>query len=312
MEDLNKDLKGKTIRGGFAKICSQAATFTLRIGSMMVMARLLDPKDFGLVGMVIAVTGVLSLFKDFGLSAATVQSATISSEQKSNLFWLNMMVGFILGLVSLVAAPILVSFYKEPRLFWVTVVLAAGFPVSAAAGQHYALLERELRFGVVAVIDILSLVIATAVGIGMAVADFGYWALVGSSVMGVVVSTLGAWLATRWIPGWPHRNVGVRSMVRFGGTVTLNGLVVYVAYNMEKVLLGRFWGAAALGIYGRAYQLINIPTENLNSSIGGVAFSALSRLQDDPDRFKSYFLKGYSLILSLTLPITIACALFAR
>ncbi len=100
-------------------------------------------------------------------------------------------------------------------------------------------------------------------------------------------------------------------MIRFGGMATLNGFIVYITYNLEKLLLGRFWGAEALGIYGRAYQLINIPTENLNSAIGGVAFSALSRLQDDPNRFKNYFLNGYSLVVSLTLPITIACALFA-
>jgi PST family polysaccharide transporter len=100
-------------------------------------------------------------------------------------------------------------------------------------------------------------------------------------------------------------------MLRFGGTITLNGLVVYVAYNVEKVLLGRFWGPDALGIYGRAYQLINIPTDNLNSAIGGVAFSAMSRLQNDPIRLKSYFLRGYSLVISLTVPITIFCALFA-
>ena len=100
-------------------------------------------------------------------------------------------------------------------------------------------------------------------------------------------------------------------MIRFGGMTTLNAFIVYVAFNLEKVLLGRFWGAEVLGIYGRAYQLINIPTENLNSAMGGVALSVLSRLQDDARRFKSYFLNFYSLVISLTLPITIACALFA-
>jgi PST family polysaccharide transporter len=99
-------------------------------------------------------------------------------------------------------------------------------------------------------------------------------------------------------------------MMRFGGTITLNGLVVYVAYNLEKVLLGRFWGAETVGIYGRAYQLINIPTDNLNSAAGEVAFSVLARVQNDADRLRSYFLKGYSLVLGLTVPITIACALF--
>ena len=85
-------------------------------------------------------------------------------------------------------------------------------------------------------------------------------------------------------------------MLQFGGAITLNGLVVYIAYNLEKVLLGRFWGAEVVGIYGRAYQLINIPTDNLNSAAGGVAFAALSRVQNDPQRLRSYFLKGYSLI----------------
>jgi O-antigen/teichoic acid export membrane protein len=91
----------------------------------------------------------------------------------------------------------------------------------------------------------------------------------------------------------------------------LNSLLTYIADNLDKVLLGRFWGADALGIYGRAYQLISMPTENLNSAIGGVAFSALSRLQDDHKRLRNYFLKGYSLVLAMTLPITIMCALFS-
>ena len=97
-------------------------------------------------------------------------------------------------------------------------------------------------------------------------------------------------------------------MMRFGGTLTLNGLVLYVAYNLEKVLLGRFWGAEPIGIYGRASQLIRFPTDNLNSAVGEVAFAALSRIQDDPERLKRYFLKGYCLVLALT---HIACALFA-
>ncbi len=119
------------------------------------------------------------------------------------------------------------------------------------------------------------------------------------------------WLTTGWIPGRPRTGVGLRSMVRFGGGLTLTGLIVYIAYNFEKVLLGRFWGADAVGLYGRAYQLSNIPTDNLNSAVGEVAFSALSRVKNDPVRFRSYFLKGYSLVLALTIPITIAVALFA-
>jgi O-antigen/teichoic acid export membrane protein len=307
-----KDLKERTLRGGFAKVCAQGANFLLRIGALMVLARLLDPKDFGLVGMVTAVTGVFSLFKDAGLSMATVQRTTITNEQVSTLFWINMLVGAILGLLSLAIAPILVSFYHEPRLFWVTAALAVGFLFNAASVQHAALLQRQMYFAALSVIETISLLVSIAVGIGMAIGDYGYWALVGMAVISPAVSTVCLWSIATWVPGMPHRGVGIGSMMRFGGTAMLNGLVVYIAYNLEKVLLGRFWGAEALGMYGRAYQLINIPIENLNSASGGVAFAALSRLQDDPNRFKNYFLKGYSVVLALTLPLTIACGLFAN
>jgi len=306
-----KDLKQKAILGGFAKICSQGTGFLVRMGSLMIMARLLDPKDFGLVGMVGAVIGVFSVFRDFGLSAAVVQRATVTKEQASTLFWINLLVGAILGALSLAMAPFVVFFYHEPRLLGVTAALASGFLFNAAGVQHTAILERQMRFTTLSVIDILSLLASAAVGISMATHGFGYWALVAMTIITPLVYTMCVWLTTAWVPGRPHRQVGVRSMMRFGGALTLNGLVMYIASNFEKVLLGRFWGVDALGIYGRAYQLINIPTDNLNSAAGGVAFAALSRLQGEPSRLKSYFLKGYSVVLSLTVPITFTCALFA-
>jgi O-antigen/teichoic acid export membrane protein len=306
-----KDLRERTIRGGFAKLFAQGLDFLLRMGSLMVLARLLDPEDFGLVAMVTAATGVFSLFKNAGLSLATVQQGTITNEQLSTLFWVNMLVGVTLGFLSLAIAPVLVSFYSEPRLFWVTTVLGAGFLFNGAGVQHSALLQRQMAFTTLAVIDICSLILSMTVGISMAFGGYGYWALVCSAIVAPAASTVGLWLSTSWIPGLPHKGVGISSMLRFGGTATLNGLIMYIAYNLEKVLLGRFWGAEALGIYGRAYQIVAIPSENLNAATGGVLFSALSRLQNDPIRFKNYFLKSYTLLLSLTLPITLACALFA-
>src|SRR5712692_1914678 len=308
-----KDLKQRVIRGGFAKVCSQGASFLVRMGSLMILARLLDPKDFGLVGMVTAVIGVFNLFRDFGLSAAAVQrNTTVTREQASTLFWVNMLVGAILGLLSLAMAPFAVLFYHEPRLLAITAALASGFLFNAAGVQHSAMLERQLRFTTLSLIDIISLLASVLVGIGMALRGYSYWALVATTTVAPLVYTICVWLTTAWFPGRPHRGVGVRSMMRFGGTLTLNGLVMYIATNFEKVLLGRFWGAEAIGIYGRAYQLVNIPNDNLNSAAGGVAFAALSRLQDDPPRFRSYFLKGYALVLSLTVPVTVVCALLAK
>jgi O-antigen/teichoic acid export membrane protein len=306
-----KDLKEKTIRGAAARVCAQALNFMLRLGSLMILARLLGPKEFGLVGMVTAFIGVLGLFRDFGLSSAAVQRATISDEQMSTLFWINTLAGALLGLLTAAIAPVVVAFYHEPRLFWVTVVLATGFFINAAGVQHGALLQREMRFVALAVINTIALIVGNVIGIGGALAGYGYWALVAMTIAVPIATTIGVCLTAAWVPGLPRRGVGTASIIRFGGTLTVTGLVVYIAGNCEKVLLGRYWGADVLGIYGRAYQLVNIPTENLNSAAGEVAFAALSRLQGDPIRFRSYFLKGYSLVLALTLPITTACALFA-
>jgi O-antigen/teichoic acid export membrane protein len=307
-----KDLRHRAIRGGSAKVLAQGANFALRVGSLMILARLLDPKDFGLVGMVTAITGVLSLFRDFGLSSATIQRVEVTVAQVSTLFWINVLVGMLLCFLLAAASPLVARFYHEPRLVSVTIALSTGFLFNALGIQHSAMLQREMRFAVLSTIDVVALMLSVATGIGMAIAGYGYWSLVATTIIPPFVTTVGLWIATKWVPGLPNRDAGIHSMLRFGGLVTLNSLIYYVAYNFDKVLLGRFWGAEAIGVYGRAYQIVNIPTENLNSAVGEVAFSALSRVQNDAARLKSYFLKGYSLVLALTVPVTIVGALCAN
>ena len=177
-EALVKDLKEKTIRGGFARLFAQGANFLLRLVSLMVLARLLGPVDFGLVGMGTAVTGVLNVFRDFGLSSAASQHTTVTEEMSSTLFWINVLVGALLALVTMGMAPIVAAFYHQPRLFAVTIVLATGLLFNAAGVQHSALLQRQMRFTAMAVISVVSLIIGTALAIGGAEAGYGYWALV--------------------------------------------------------------------------------------------------------------------------------------
>ena len=307
-----EDLKKRVVRGGLAKLCGQVASFVLRLTYMVVMSRLLDPKDFGLVAMVLVVTGVYGLFSTAGLSTVTVQRETITNQQVSNLFWVNLLVGTSLAIACLVTAPLLVAFYHEERLFWIASALSGGFLLTGAGVQHMALLQRQLRYVTVAAIEVGSQVFSYGLAIAMALAGFGYWALVIAAIATPCVTTAFAWLASRWVPNWPRRDSEIGSLLRFGGTIMLNGLVVYVAYNFDKVLLGRFWGAGVLGIYSRSNQLILIPSQTLNEAVGIVSFSALSRLQSEPARLRGFFLKSYALVTSLTVPITIWCALFAE
>jgi PST family polysaccharide transporter len=307
-----KDLKQRVVRGGIARLSGQVANLALRLGFTAVMARLLHPEDFGLVAMVVAVTGIYDLFTSAGLSLATVQRASITEEQISTLFWINLIVGAVLCLMCVATAPLLVGFYHEPRLFWVTVVMGAGFLFSAAGIQHSALMQRQLRYVDLTMVELASLFVGYVFGIGLAAYGFGYWALVGATVAIPAVSSALMWISSGWVPSLPRRRSDIRSLLGYGGTITLNNLIVYLAYNFDKLLIGRFWGPSALGLYGTAYQLANVPTRNLTGAVGGIAFSALSRLQEEPIRLKGYFLKGCSLLVSVTAPVTIFSALFAN
>lgn len=306
------DIKRLALRGGLAKLTSQAGNSALRLGFVLIAARLLDPRDFGLVAMVTAFTAVLDLFSTVGLSSAAVQKSIISKEQISTLFWINILVGVLLSILCVLIAPFVVAFYHEPRLFWVTVAMGAGFIFNAAGAQHLALLQRQMRYVSLAKIEFSSQLASFCLGLGLALVGYGYWALVAASISLPAAVTLSSWMVARWIPGKPMRNAGIGSMLHFGGTLTLNGVVSYLTINFDKLVVGRFWGANALGHYSVASQLITTPVSHLNTALGGVTFSALSRLQNDAVRFKSYFLKGYSLNVSLTLPITIFSAVFAQ
>jgi O-antigen/teichoic acid export membrane protein len=305
------ELKRKSLRSGIVVVAAQGGKVLLQTGTLVLLARLLSPDDFGLTGMAATLTGFLSLFRDAGLSAATVQRLEVTHEQISTLFWINLAVGVALAGCAILLAPAVVRFYGEPRLYWITIVTGTAFIFNGLAAQHGALMAREMRFATQARIDLTALALSSAAGVVMAFLGWGYWSLVGMAVVGPIVSAAGVLLATPWAPGPPRRGVGVRSMLRFGGLTTCNSFLVFLAWNSDNILLGRFWGAHALGLYGRAYQLATLPVEQLTSTLAGVAVSGLSAVQDDADRLSRSFLKGYSLLVSATIPIAIACPLFA-
>jgi O-antigen/teichoic acid export membrane protein len=306
------ELKQKSVRGGVVAVFAQGAKLVVFTATMMLLARLLSAEDFGLQGMVAVLTGFLSLFREAGLGAATVQRLEVTQEQISTLFWINVAVGAALATFTVVLAPVLVGFYGEPRLYWITVVSGVAFVFIGLAAQHQALIQREMRFVTLAKIDVLSLTISSAVGVVMAMLGWRYWSLVGMPVVGSIVSAAGVWLAVPWVPGPARRKCGVLSMLHFGWMATCYNLLVFLAWNSHNILIGRFLGADALGLYGRAYGLATLPVLQLTNTLGGVAFSGLSRLQDDADRLARSFLKAYFLVISLTVPITISCALFAE
>ncbi|MET3522359.1 lipopolysaccharide biosynthesis protein [Mesorhizobium abyssinicae] len=307
-----RSLKNEAVYSGVARMVSQGANLMLRVGYIATLARLLSPHDFGLVAMVVALTGIFDAFTTAGLSSATIQKHEISFEQISALFWVNILVGILLALLCAASAYPISAFYNEPRLLWIAIAIAPGFLLNASGVQHAALLERNLRYVTLSAIDTGALCLGMVAGVLLALHGYGYWALIAPTLITPATNSLGFWIATGWVPGLPRRGANIRSLLHFGGIVTLNNLVVYVGYNAEKVLLGRFWGAGPLGMYTRAFQLIGIPTATINSAVGAVLFSALSRMQQDSARLRNFYLKGYSIVIAVTVPITMFSFVFAH
>lgn len=301
----DRDLRGRSVRGGAAMVTMQACSFLLNIASTAVLARLLTPNDFGLIAMAVSLTGFVSLFKDMGLTMAMVQKETIDHGQISTLFWIN--VAFSLVLVCLVAAiaPAVAWFYHEARLTRLLPVLALGFICSGLAVQHQALMMRKMRFFALAAIEIISLLLGTGLAIVMSLNGLGYWALVGKQLLAQAAIMAGLWLACGWCPGRPQRQCEIRSMLTYGWNLTGSGILTYLSRNLDKVLIGWRWGAGSLGFYDKGYQLLYLPVQQFNNPVSSVAIPVLSRLQNDAERFRDYYIKGLMLLAALGMPVVV-------
>ena len=183
-------LKRKSVVGGVAVLAAQGVRFVLQTATMMVLARVLSPNDFGLQGMVAVVTGFLALFGDAGLGIATVQRLELTHEQASTLFWINVAVGAMLAMLCAALAPLLVGFYHEPRLYWIAVVSGTTFLFNGLTVQHGALLQRAMRFVTLAKINVLSLAASSATGVVMALLGCRYWSLVGMMMASSITAPL--------------------------------------------------------------------------------------------------------------------------
>lgn len=302
-DPLPRNLRERSVRGGAIVLASQACKFLIALSGLAVLARLLAPEDFGLLGMAVVVTGFLVLFKDLGLAMATIQRADITHEQISTLFWINVGAGVSIMLLTMALAPALAWFYGEPRLVVITLTLAGAFVFGGLSVQHLALLRRQMRFGAVAYVEIAAQLFSIIVAVVLAWRFRTYWALVAMHVTLPATTAAGVWIACRWRPGRPMWAEGVRPLLAYGGHQTGFSVVNYFTRNLDNALIGWRFGAGALGVYREAYRLLLLPIAQLSAPATHVALAALSRLQYDPDRFRAYYCRGIELMVTCSMPV---------
>lgn len=300
---LEKDLKKRSLQGGAVTVLTNGAQLLIQLGSTVILARILTPQDYGIMTMVMAVAGIAGLFLNLGLSTATIQRADINHAQVSTLFWINAGMGFLLMLVLAGLSPVVAWFYNAPELAPVTQALSVTFLLSGLSVQHNALLNRQMRFSSLAVIQVLSMLAGISAAIFAALQDFGYWALVLNNIVHSLCLVSGAWLAVRWIPGLPRKDAGIGSMIKYGIDLVGFEFVNYFSRNMDNMLIGRFHGSGPLGMYSKAYQLLMMPIQNLRNPMIQVAMPALSRLQNEPENYRHYYRKLLSILAFISMPL---------
>jgi O-antigen/teichoic acid export membrane protein len=290
------------LRGVGWGLSGQAVLQGSRFVVAVILARLLTPADFGLVAMALVFSGIATVVCDFGLGTALVARATLSQAERSTAFWISVSLGVTCSLIGLGLARPIADFYGEPRVAAIVAVLSAGFVISSLSATQSALLNREFRFRELEVASIVATLVGAAIGIGAAFHGLGAWAIVAQQLATGVASTILLWLFSPWRPSLTVSRIGLRELGGVGAQLSGTRILFYLHRNLDNLLVGRFLGTSALGVYSFAYNLILVPFGRIVDPVRGALLPALSRIQADRARVAELWLRVTRLLAAALMP----------
>jgi O-antigen/teichoic acid export membrane protein len=293
---------------GAAQFLVQALQFVTSIA----LARLLGPKEFGLMGMVMVFTGFASTFSDMGLGAALIQRKDLSESHINTVFWINLGMGVLLTGVFVIAAPLVAGFYKQPQLRLVTVITSLTFIPAALTIAQNALIDKSLNFRARFWIEATSALVAGVVAICMALNSFGVWSLAGQSLASAITRLTVTWCLSTWRPNWSFDPGAFKELFRFSRNLLANGVIGYWGRSVDRLVLGRFMGSVELGVYSFAFRAINLPLDLTTSVTNAVMFPAFSMIQENCVTLRQVYLRSTGMVALVTFPIMIGLAILAE
>lgn len=288
--------------GAVMVFASQGLRVSLTMLSTIVVARILSPRDYGIAAMAAPVTSFLLMFQNIGLDQAVVQSREVDDQRLTALFWVNIMLCLGVAAALMLVSPVVGWFYHTPEAGYFVAASGLTALMTAPTLLHTALLNRELRFGALCLVDMMNSVTVFVATFVFALLLHSYWALWVGAFLGAVVSFIALWSFERWRPGLRFHFEGIGHMLRFGRNITGFNLANFFARNLDNVLIARRWGGATLGLYDRAYKLMMFPLQNINNPISNVMLPILGKLQDQPARYRQAYVMAVRGIQLLAIP----------
>lgn len=255
----------------------------------IVLARLLEPVDFGLVAMAMVYIHFVDIFVQQGLGEAVIQRSQIERAHLDSAFWISMGASVALAVASVAMARPIATIFREPDLAPVVAWLSLNLVFSGLQATQKAILKRELRFAELAVRALIANFVGGVAGVGGALAGLGVWSLVIQTLVGQAVSAALLWHISDWRPAWRVSMRHFRDLFRFGASVFASNIFTFANRHLDDLLIGVFLGSVPLGFYTIAYQIVSKATTLLVSVINRVAFPVFSRFQDDPVRMRDSF-----------------------
>jgi PST family polysaccharide transporter len=307
-----QSMTNRTLSGLFWMALATGANVFALLLVLVVLARLLTPADFGLAAAALMVMGFSAIFSELGIGPAVVQRPELRTAHLRSGFTLSLVLGVLIALLIWAAAPAVAGFFRLDGLTPIIRVLAVAFPVQSLGVIADSLLQRELRFRCLALLEVVAVVVGYGgVGITLAALGFGVWALVGAHLAQMVLKTV-LLLLVRPHPAAPQldrRACG--ELLYFGGGFTASRFSNYLAGQGEHLVIGRWLGAVALGVYGRAYQLMAAPAVLFGNVLDRVLFPAMVHLQDQPKRLADAYRRGSALIALVIFPVSAVLVVLA-
>jgi O-antigen/teichoic acid export membrane protein len=312
LSGIGEETRGRIISGTRWVTMGQGGAQLLRFLVSIVLARLLAPADFGLMAMALLFVGLMELFKDLGTVSALIQAPELSPVLLNSVFFLNVLIG-MLGFAGIyLAAPLAALFFAQPGLTAILRVLGGTLLISSLGLVMRALLQRNLQFGRLAAIDLIASVAYGVVAVILAVTGSGVWALVIASLASAIVPTVLLWFSSSWKPRAHVRFAQLRQILHFSANMTGSAVFSYLIFQTDKLLIGRFIGDSALGLYSMAQRLLEVPLNFISQPIVKVLFPAFSGIQNDDTQIGLLYSRACSAIAFLTLPLLASLALLSE
>ena len=306
------ELARKTVNGAAINVSVTLTKTVLQFAVVLpILARIVPPEQFGLVGMAMAFVSFFTMLNDLGISAALVRAESPSRAFWSSAFWTNSAIGVVLTGLTFLAAPYIAGFFREPIVEPLVQVLSVILLMHCVFLVPMAWLQRNYRFRTIAAIDLSATILAAVTAILAARAGYGVWALAWQQLVMFGVKMIGGLVAQRAPISLTYRWAEIAAVLPFSLRLTGAGLVGFANRNADNILIGRFLGAEALGFYGRAYQIMLVPVHSLSMGASFALYPAMSSIQNDRPQLNGVYLKSLSILAAITLPMMAGLALVA-